>query len=108
MGSLDFAFDWEDPAGSQGPDEHRATWARLSVSVDGLVVSRVHHSRLRSVRDHVFVPLYPLAEWIVMNWWRLLFDCNSTSRRSSRTRALAHVVIRHQLENHSIVTEIRP
>jgi Zn-dependent peptidase ImmA (M78 family) len=35
---------------------------------------------VRTVRDGVYLPLYPLAEWIVSNWWRLLFEIESSER----------------------------
>lgn len=35
---------------------------------------------VRDVRDCVYVPLYPLAEWMVANWWRLLFEIESSER----------------------------
>ena len=26
------------------------------------------------MRDHIFVPLYPIAEWLASNWWFLAFE----------------------------------
>jgi len=68
----DFAikFDWEDPMGAKGR-ELRATWARVEIVVNGESVTRVFHERSRTVRDAVYVPLYPLAEWLVSQWWSL-------------------------------------
>lgn len=71
MKELDFEFDWEEPQGAQGP-ELRATWARLRICVKGQPVTRVFHSGLNSVRDSIYLPLYPLVEWITANWWALL------------------------------------
>lgn len=63
-------FEWIDPLGAKG-DELRATWARLSIAVDGCPVTRVLDERSRTVRDSVYVPLYPLAEWLAGRWWAL-------------------------------------
>ncbi|MBW3538822.1 MAG: hypothetical protein KY476_00990 [Planctomycetes bacterium] len=63
-------FAWQDPAGARG-EELRATWASLSILVDGNSVTELQDRRTRSVRTEVFLPLFPLAEWIADNWWFL-------------------------------------
>jgi len=68
-----FQFEWEDPLGARGP-ELRATWARLEIRVDDIPVSRLIDEKNRSIRDAVYGPLYPVAEWIAMNWWSLLHE----------------------------------
>ena len=70
MPDFSFDFDWVDAAGVRGP-ELSATWAALKVRVNGSIVTRVHDARAKTVRDFVHVPLYPLAEWLVGNWWFL-------------------------------------
>ena len=77
MAELTFEMDWEDPLGARGP-ELRATWARLEVRVGEEVVTRVFDARTRSVRDSIYLPLYPLAEWVATNWWRLLYEVRSS------------------------------
>lgn len=79
MADLSLDFEWADPLGARGR-ELRATWARLTLHVDGRPASRVYDHEVRTVRDSVYVPLYPLAEWIVANWWRLLFEIESPQR----------------------------
>ena len=68
MPRLSFDFDWVDPEGISGP-ELSATWASLRIRADDSVVTRVLDTRAKTVRDFVYVPLYPLAEWLVTNWW---------------------------------------
>lgn len=79
MTDLVFDFEWADPLGARGA-ELRATWARLAIRVDGRYPSRVLDQEVRTVRDSVYIPLYPLAEWIVSNWWRFLFEIESSER----------------------------
>src|SRR5947207_420221 len=79
MTDLIFDFEWADPLGARGL-ELRATWARLAIRVDGRYPSRVLDQEVKTVRDSVYLPLYPLAEWIVSNWWRLLFEIESSER----------------------------
>ncbi|MGE4557185.1 MAG: ImmA/IrrE family metallo-endopeptidase [Desulfovibrionaceae bacterium] len=79
MGKLQFHFEWESPQGARGP-ELRATWARLRIAADGEVITRVEDLAARSVRDSIYGPLYPIAEWIATNWWSLLNEVDSPSR----------------------------
>jgi len=71
MNKIEFHFDWEDAGGPQG-DELKATWARLSITYNDVPISEVQDFRSRSVKEYVLGPLYPLAEWIAINWWFLL------------------------------------
>ena len=48
-----------------------ATWASLRILVDDSVITWIHDARAQTTREHVFVPLYPLAEWLATNWWFL-------------------------------------
>lgn len=66
--------EWLDPGAARG-DELRATWARLEIYVDDHIATKVVDSfTARSVRDAIYVPAYPLAEWIATHWWFLLFE----------------------------------
>ncbi|PYF99993.1 hypothetical protein D893_02503 [Thioalkalivibrio sp. ALE21] len=82
---LRFQAEWEAVDGSRG-DEIRATWARFSLSVNGHPVTRVLDSRSGCFRDHVLVPLYPVTEWIVRNWWSLLHEPEVTADSSYASR----------------------
>lgn len=76
---IQFRFDWEEPGGAAGA-ELRATWARLEIHIGGQAVSRVHDLRTRSTRDYLYLPLYPLAEWLVLHWWQLFREIDSPER----------------------------
>jgi hypothetical protein len=82
MSTLQLEFEWEAPGAARGP-ELRATWARLHIAVDGQVVTRVAEQPGQSIRDAIYVPLYPLAEWIVANWWALQFEFASPVRAAA-------------------------
>lgn len=82
MADLAFEFEWVDPGGARGP-ELRATWARFAIRVAGDPVTRVFDRQTRSVRESLYLPLYPFAEWVASNWWRLLYEVRSP-RISSR------------------------
>ena len=73
MPKLGFEIDWVDAQGVSGP-ELCATWASLRMLVGDSAVTRVLDARAQTVREFVYVPLYPLAEWLVTNWWFLSYE----------------------------------
>ena len=79
MTSLSFDMDWVDAEGINGP-ELSATWASLRILADDSVVTRVLDARAQTVREFVYVPLYPLAEWLVTNWWFLTHEFGSPAK----------------------------
>ena len=75
--SVHFRFEWVDAAPS--PDcAARHTMAALSVEAGGLSVTSVRDRRSQVYRDHVVVPLFNLAEWLVNNWWHLWYEIGDT------------------------------
>ena len=73
MPNPEFKTDWLAPDGIEGP-ELSATWASLRIEAGGSIVTRVLDERSQTVRDVVYVPLYPLAEWLAINWWFLAHE----------------------------------
>jgi len=89
MSDLAFEVEWEDPGGVSGP-ELRATWARLAIRVGDERVTEVFDQRARTVRDAIYLPLYPLAEWLVDNWWSLLFEVETPGRSTAASYPRRH------------------
>lgn len=78
--SVRFRFDWVDAAPS--PDElARHTMAALSIEADGATVTSVLDRPSRSLRGHVVVPLFTVAEWLVAHWWHLFHEIESTGEQ---------------------------
>lgn len=69
-----FEFDWQAAGAGVRSRELAATWATLDLAVDGEYLTIVEDLDTRSVRRSVSVSVYPLAEWVTFNWWRLLFE----------------------------------
>ncbi len=67
---LNFEFEWEAAKGVTAA-ELQATWARLSILCGDESLTQVEDVASGSVRRSVYLPLYPLAEWIAYNWWYL-------------------------------------
>ena len=83
MTSLVFEFDWLDGEGMSGP-ELSATLASLTIRSGESVVTRVFDARAKTVRDFALVPLYPLAEWLVANWWFIASEIPNPANEHSQ------------------------
>lgn len=70
---------FEPVAGEHVPViSHARTWARLQIGVGQHCATRVEDLNARTVRDAIRVPLMPLAEWVVANWFFLFFESPRT------------------------------
>lgn len=75
-----FRFDWVEAAPS--PDLFaRHTMAALSIEADGKTVTSVLDASSRTYRDHVVIPLFNVAEWLVSNWWHLFHEIEDTGEQ---------------------------
>lgn len=80
MTAINFQFDWHDGKGLRGP-ELAATFASLRIDVGRRPLTRVFDEGARTLLDRVFVPLYPVAEWLASNWWFLAFEHENTLKK---------------------------
>ena len=83
MPELSFDFDWVDSEGVKGA-ELSTTWAELKITARDSVITRILDQRAKTVRDFVYVPLYPLAEWLATNWWFLSNEFQNPDRQNNR------------------------
>ncbi len=92
--SKDFKIDWnwESPLDAKGR-ELRATWGSLTISYKNEVITQVYDSSTKSVREHIYAPFYPLAEWIMLNWWFLMYEPYT----SSKFTHIEDYLIRHNI-----------
>jgi hypothetical protein len=100
MSGLTLDFEWIDPAGAKGR-ELRATWARLEIKAGDHSVTRVIDQSSRSVRNSLFLPLYPLAEWLTTHWWFLLHEIETLGRSTSDQYGTRHD-LRHGAEGFAL------
>lgn len=87
--SLEIEFDWENPQAAKGP-ELRATWARLTIMINDRPITQVQDYEVRGVRDSIYVPLYPVAEWLAMHWWPLFHEYENPRRAVQESYARRH------------------
>ena len=69
--SLSFDFDPIDQPAATDPAE-RQTWCSLGIRIGSRHVSRIWDKSLQSERTRLYVPAFPIAEWLVHNWWAIL------------------------------------
>mgnify|MGYP000058203346 CR=1 FL=1 len=68
-----FDFEWIGTPDTGDPLECR-TWARLAWRLGQYTPTRAFDRKARSIRENIYVPLYPLTSWIVAHWWALLYE----------------------------------
>lgn len=51
-----------------------ATWGKIEIRADDQLVTRFWSAPGNSVRTGVYASAFPLASWIVRNWWTLLHE----------------------------------
>ena len=89
--AIQFETEWIDSAALNGP-ELSATWASLRIRVDDAIITRLV-DRADTVRSQVYVPLYPLAEFLVTNWWFLLHEIENPVKSSDRGFQRRHALM---------------
>jgi hypothetical protein len=70
---LSLSAEWELAPGVSHPVLAK-TWARLEISVGEHCVTRVFDRRANGSRQGVYGSVFPLAEWIVNNYWFLMSE----------------------------------
>lgn len=81
--SLAFDADPVDQPSATDPLE-RATWSALQITVSHRIVTRLLDHALQAERKVVYVPGFPIAEWLVHHWWSLLWEPCRWERLPSR------------------------
>lgn len=77
-----------------------STWCALRIQVGSRVASRLWDKRLQDGRDYIDVPAFPVAEWLVKNWWSLFHELcpgNGVPRNTSRSPSWQRWARRHCL-----------
>lgn len=62
-------------------DEYEATFSRFSLQSNNICLTQVHDVEQNS-RPYIYIPAYPVAEWLVFNWWSLFHEVENPLKRS--------------------------
>lgn len=68
---MQFHIEWQDAPGVKDATL-AATWARLEIRIGASTATELVDPKSGSHRTGVFGSVFPLAEWLVENWWFLL------------------------------------
>lgn len=68
----------EEPAATD-PLERR-TWAEFRLYVKDMCVTDFWNRHTESLSKTIYVPTFPIADWIVANWWSLLHEPSRSER----------------------------
>jgi hypothetical protein len=101
MNNLELRIEWENAPGVKDI-VLASTWARLEIWINGACATRVLDRRSRSERDGVYGSLFPLAEWIIENWWFLLHEAPRARQLSARRTVLAGT--HRWMQRHNLLT----
>lgn len=72
MSELHFSIDW---LSSGSPDPvFRDTSAQLAIHLSNICLTRNEDAWSKTVRDSIYVSVYPLVSWLAGSWWRLNYE----------------------------------
>ncbi len=73
----ELSFDvvtWLGAANDDSPSASTLASLRIRAGASGTPLTEVEDIIARTVRDYVNVPALPVAQWLLVNWWRLRFE----------------------------------
>lgn len=75
---LNFICEWIDRS-VETVDAYESTFAQFYIKFNDDYLTRILCAG-EEERNYIRIPVYPLAEWIVYNWWALLYEVESPFR----------------------------
>ena len=104
---LSFLPEWNDAPGVKDP-VLAATWARLEIKYHSSSgcrwLSRLIRASSNSVDRGIYGSLFPLAEWIVENWWFLLHESCRVPELISGRQLAGDALQRTWVQRHNLLT----
>jgi hypothetical protein len=84
--------DANDPA-------ERLTWCALRIRIGGRTVTRIWDKTRREERSLLYLPAFPIVQWLVENWWILLNEPPLTPELPKPSSAHLPWIKRHCLRS---------
>ncbi|MGH7142850.1 MAG: hypothetical protein ACREJ2_01805 [Planctomycetota bacterium] len=81
--SLEINFNWLSEPAIIDPLERR-TWGEFGIVAGADEITLVFDRQTGETRSRLRLPLFPIAEWFIENWWALLFEPSRKERISSQ------------------------
>ena len=99
---IELRVDWQDAPGVQDLVLAR-TWCRLTIKVDGQIVTRAFDQRTRRGRNEVYGSAFPLCRWLIENWWFLQHEAYRFDRRYGSRDLARNINDRTWVQRHSLL-----
>ena len=109
---LEFLAEWNEGDGVRDK-VLAATWARLEIQATGpnnqtWLLSELISARSNSVQRGVYGSLFPLAEWLVENWWFLVHEpCRVADYAGGRKLVARNPRFRPWVQRHNFLAARR-
>lgn len=105
---LELKVEWLDAPGVKSK-ALAETWGQLTITatdLDGqrLLLSRLISAAAKSERTTIYGSVFPLAEWVVENWWFLLNEPSRIPEISSGRKLAALPTLRSWAQRHNLLT----
>src|SRR5438552_1849383 len=91
---LSIECDPLDQPAAADPVERRS-WCALRIQVGGRTVTRLWDKTLAAERSLLYVPAFPIAQWLVENWWTLLNEPSPSAELSQSATTFGAWTKRH-------------
>lgn len=101
MARLSFDLEWETAPGVRDR-VLAATWGRLALGLDDHPLTELIDLRSQGRRTAVYGSMFPLACWLVENWWHVLHEPAPTGPRVPGGR-LAPPSLRDWMRRHNLL-----
>ena len=72
-------YEWCDDTEDSLDRVSQHTMSKVTIKVGDQNITSVYDRYLKDYRDHIFVPLSHIAEWLAVNWWHLWHEPASVS-----------------------------
>jgi len=89
---MKFEVEWLS-APEVEPREHEVTWGRLNLPIQGDSPLRLVDFTSKTVRESLYLSVYPFAEWLACNWWVLLNEVYSPVRSTEEDYRFRHCIL---------------
>ena len=84
-----FNYEWVEHERYPDPVVH-GTMAKLSIRIHGATVTSIYDRYAKQHQDYIVAPVSQIAEWIVTNWWYLLYEADTVPRNAGPDYAARH------------------
>src|SRR5438105_1917142 len=103
---LRFKIEWEDDPRVRDR-LLGATWGRIEIRASGaqgeVCLTDCIGLRSRSLRQGVYGSAFPIAQWVVENWWFLLWEAVRADRFGGGRALAADTALRPWVQRHSFL-----